>query len=635
MDDNNNNEVNVESGDSDFSSVGFQRVSKRRVRRIISSDSSSNNDDELATISVGQKRRRNSIEWRKNVRKFRRINGLQYTNSSGSIVSAKTFADVVCRCKRNCNSKITVDQRKAAFTSFFNLNSHTQQNIFIRGCVASKIVERHRPRNDNPKPRFHTFSYSIRIPDQGDITVCKKYFLDTYHISNKQLFNCSQKMQVSELIDQRGKHIRTNKIDDTPIINHINSFPAYTSHYSRSHNPQRKYLNSNLNIRKMYDLYVEKCKSDSLEPVKEKFYYHIFSTKFNLHFKHPSKDTCQMCDLLEMRIKSSVDNIISIQEKECHLLKAQTARSQMTADKLTASESTYVFCFDLQKALAFPKLTTSSAYYKRNLYVYNLGFHEFQNNARDMFVWPETEGSRGSQEIASCLVKYIKMFADTHDRIVLWSDSCIGQNRNIKTVLSLLKLVQSTDIKAKSIEMKFLVSGHTYLPNDADFAVIESNAKKIQHIYSPNDWINIIATCKRKEQFRVVKMTHFDFFSTKSLENNVCNRKTNTAGKPVNWLQMRWIKLERSKPWVIQYKNNFDENFGFENINIRKKGKVMLLNSVSQSLLYPETRAITKEKKKDMIDLLKYIPPVYHTFYKNLKTVSSQKDYSEEDIIFC
>lgn len=98
---------------------------------------------------------------------------------------------------------------------------------------------------------------------------------------------------------------------------------------------------------------------------------------------------------------------------------------------------------------------------------------------------------------------------------------------------------------------------------------------------------------------------------------------------------MRWIKLERSKPWVIQYKNNFDENFGFENINIRKKGKVMLLNSVSQSLLYPETRAITKEKKKDMIDLLKYIPPVYHTFYKNLKTVSSQKDYSEEDIIFC
>ena len=95
--------------------------------------------------------------------------------------------------------------------------------------------------------------------------------MDTYHISNKRLFNCSQKNQVSELIDQRVKHIRTNKIDETPIINHINSFPAYTSHYSRSNNPHRKYLNSSLEIRKMYDLYVEKCKKDSLEPAKEKF----------------------------------------------------------------------------------------------------------------------------------------------------------------------------------------------------------------------------------------------------------------------------------------------------------------------------------------------------------------------------
>ena len=60
----------------------------------------------------------------------------------------------------------------------------------------------------------------------------------------------------------------------------------------------------------------------------------------------------------------------------------------------------------------------------------------------------------------------------------MYSDSCSGQNRNIKTVLSLLKLVQSEDIKAKSIELKFLLSGHSYLPNDADFAVIEAYAKK-------------------------------------------------------------------------------------------------------------------------------------------------------------
>ena len=93
-----------------------------------------------------------------------------------------------------------------------------------------------------------------------------------------------------------------------------------------------------------------------------------------------------------------------------------------------------------------------------------------------MFVWPETEGSRGSQEISSCLIKYIKSYAANFEKIT-YSDSCTGQNRNIKTFLSLLKLVQSTEFKAESIDMKFLISGHSYLSNDLDFAIIESKSK--------------------------------------------------------------------------------------------------------------------------------------------------------------
>ncbi|GFX51550.1 uncharacterized protein TNCV_5012541 [Trichonephila clavipes] len=94
-------------------------------------------------------------------------------------------------------------------------------------------------------------------------------------------------------------------------------------------------------------------------------------------------------------------------EKETHLEEAERARSQMPADRMATSEKLFVFSFDLEKAFAFPKLTTSVAYYKRNLYVYNFGCHELNKNISHMFVWPETEGSRGSQEISSCLIKYI------------------------------------------------------------------------------------------------------------------------------------------------------------------------------------------------------------------------------------
>ncbi|GFW10300.1 uncharacterized protein TNCV_5096511 [Trichonephila clavipes] len=51
-------------------------------------------------------------------------------------------------------------------------------------------------------------------------------------------------------------------------------------------------------------------------------------------------------------------------EKETHLEEAERARSQMAADRMATSEKLFVFSFDLKKALAFPKLTTSVAYYK-------------------------------------------------------------------------------------------------------------------------------------------------------------------------------------------------------------------------------------------------------------------------------
>lgn len=83
-----------------------------------------------------------------------------------------------------------------------------------------------------------------------------------------------------------------------------------------------------------------------------------------------------------------------------------------------------------------------------------------------MFVWPETEGSRWSQEISSCLIKYIKTYAKNCNKIITYSEFMYQTKKNIKTVLSLLKLVQSTEVRAESIEMKFLVSGHSYLPID-------------------------------------------------------------------------------------------------------------------------------------------------------------------------
>lgn len=105
--------------------------------------------------------------------------------------------------------------------------------------------------------------------------------------------------------DKRGHHQSTNKIPDCktlPVLEHINSFPHYISHYSRQQNPHKKYLLENLNINEMYKQYIESCKAKN--PVKGWYYRHIFKTRFNLGFHRSSTDPCSKCDKLKTKIDS-------------------------------------------------------------------------------------------------------------------------------------------------------------------------------------------------------------------------------------------------------------------------------------------------------------------------------------------
>lgn len=76
--------------------------------------------------------------------------------------------------------------------------------------------------------------------------------------------------------------------------------------------------------------------------------------------------------------------------------------------------------------------------------------------------------------------------------LVLWSDSCGGQNRNIKIVLLLKTIFNSTELN--TITLKNLYPGHSFLPNVRNFSDIESALKYQQRLYTPQDYINVLKT---------------------------------------------------------------------------------------------------------------------------------------------
>ena len=76
---------------------------------------------------------------------------------------------------------------------------------------------------------------------------------------------------VSASSSQRGKHqVRANRLSESyvqKIDAHIKSFLRRESHYSRQKSA-RFYLSPDLNIRRMYELYIEK---NELESINQKF----------------------------------------------------------------------------------------------------------------------------------------------------------------------------------------------------------------------------------------------------------------------------------------------------------------------------------------------------------------------------
>ena len=223
------------------------------------------------------------------------------------MVPGKIFKrDFNCDCPRKCPQQFdSQDDLEHCFTLFWKLGDYTKQNVYLRGVVKTSKIERSRPRDGSAAPKSKIFQFFVPVKDEH-VRVCKTFFLGIMQISWGRLYRCLSKEEVFGVIDSRGK-ATSNKIDDSDVVAHINSFPCYQSHYTRKDNVNKKYLHPELNIKKMYNLYVEKYTSENKQPVKLKYYYHVFSTKFNLHFKVPSKDTCTFCDEMLQKIKIEQD----------------------------------------------------------------------------------------------------------------------------------------------------------------------------------------------------------------------------------------------------------------------------------------------------------------------------------------
>ncbi|CAG7719157.1 unnamed protein product [Allacma fusca] len=287
----------------------------------------------------------------------------------------------------------------------------------------------------------------------------------------------------------------------------------------------------------------------------------------------------------------------------------------------------------MQQTKFTPQLSCSTAFYMRKFCTYNLCIHDESKNKGHMFLWNECDAKKGAHKVASCIYKFITrkynpLQSGIKRSLVVWSDRCVGQNNNYTMLIFHRKLIQ--DNYFTDIYQKFMVSGHSYLSCDTDFALIE-NQMKNRFLKSPLEIPDILKIANMVTPFEVTEMTQSSFFDLKPLENY--------------WKRPADLKVSHSLLFYqstdstqIFTKQSHSEDQAWEVFDIKLRSQMLDSAGIPQidgKLKYHSLLTLKTGKQKDIAKLLKFLPALDKCFFQErirLETDAELGDVDDEEV---
>ena len=299
-----------------------------------------------------------------------------------------------------------------------------------------------------------------------------------------------------------------------------------------------------------------------------------------------------------------------------------------------AADDTMVICLDLQQALPTPRLSTNQVFYKRKMWTYNFGIHDYKSKQAHMFVWDETTANRGAAEIASCLYKFVTTFVPSNiKKLYIFSDNCPGQNKNKIIILFYLFLVHKRFFE--EVYHIFFQTGHTYMNADSHFATIENAVRRQNYVFSPQCYADVIKNCRQRDPFVVTIMTQQDFYDFEQLKrrctirkpasdkfSDACYYKVSKAYRTGYELGCSYMQLSLGAGTKVRWAKGTGE----------RADQAMNLNvPLVQKYLAP--LPLKQAKLKDLQSYVKDLVPanIYDSFWKQILNAAPSSDSSDDD----
>ena len=578
-------------------------------------DVQGSNDSEIRSRSrlhkrtgreLTRKRSRDESLWKKNKRKRLRQSGQAYIDSRAKQQPAKVVK--TCKsdhtiCRNQCAKHFDDEQRQIIHNVHWSLNDLGKRHFY--SSTTSMSAKSRVRRAANPNHKKNTYTYCFKKSGQK-IRVCKEFYLFTLNISEKRVRNYhSTKNEMTGVpSDYRRGKTPSNAIDKSvkdKVREHISSIPRVESHYCRRES-NKEYVAGNLSIQLCYEKYVAKCVEENLPKVKLSMYTSIFNNEFNIEFHALKKDRCDICESFK-----HLHDIATAEQKtkyKSHIESREATKQERTSDRENKDQC--VICFDLQNVFALPNAEVSNFFYKRKLSVYNLTAHCSLTKQSYGAVWTENMSGRSGNDIASALVAILHKIVQDNPlvtELVLWSDSCVPQNKN-SLMSSALILFMQDHPTIKVIVQKFCEPGHSDIQEiDNIHSQIESGMQNCE-IYSPVGLLRVLRTLPRRKPMTVLQLK----------KNDMKDYQATSKGykfATIPYTKVKTILYLAEQPYKIQYKKKFStgdwikEDIRFDKktrkskkMNDGKELNVGEWNFSKPKLLKIEKNVLSKEKKR-------------------------------------
>lgn len=524
------------------------------------------------------------------------------------------------KCKRKCHNNFNEVERKEILKKFWALEDHSRQWCYISSHVrAEKVMRRtvHLLHSEAPRRKF---SYTYFLPMDGRLEqVCQKFFLGTLDISERWVRTAMTKIiQNHGAIpkDNRGK-IKKPSVASinmrNDVINHIKSFATVEGHYTRK-NSKSRYLPETLNRRIMHSMYkIMKQGQSATKIASLRQYRDIFKKEFNLKFFRPKKDQCNTC--LSWKHKRPHERTPEAARRyEKHIEDKKISQDLKAADidliknSPELQKTLCVLSCDLEKVLMCPKSENGEFFYRSRLSVFNFTIFVSGDQEGFCYTWDQTIARKGSAEISSCLLLFIKAKIEKGIKeFHIYSDNCSAQNKN--QFLFSLYVMLSIRYNIKIVHT-YLEVGHTHMEVDSVHATIEKSVKNVE-IFLPSQWVAAMKVAKKnRPHYNVIEITQEDVFNYKPLADHQ------------RWTSLRTsffkqIVVDGAKPGIIQFKNEFNEELQEASIFKKSPGRPVNWETIQLRKMYSARIPLRPIELKHIRELCEKdaIPTLYHEYY--------------------